>query len=139
MNCPLQTRNLYRNGEKKFNSIFINQLIHFFFSTPLSAHIECSLFSFDAVEKKNLAIPQSRQFGITLNWKQSSIIVQNVLHFTLIYFCSLLCVCFIHFYFHFFAGCNHIVTTKICERSVKYELAFGTGHQMMKPDTQILQ
>ena len=139
MNCPLQARNLYRNGEKKFNSIFINQLIHFFFSTPLSAHIECSLFSFDAVEKKILAIPQSRQFGITLNWKQSSIIVQNVLHFTLIYFCSLLCVCFIHFYFHFFAGCNHIVTTKICERSVKYELAFGTGHQMMKPDTQILQ
>ena len=40
-------------GKKKFNSIFINQLIHFFFSTPLSAHIECSLFSFDAVEKKN--------------------------------------------------------------------------------------
>ena len=37
------------------------------------------------------------------------------------------------------AGCNQIVTTKICERSVKYELAFGTGHQMMKPDTQILQ
>lgn len=93
--------------------------------------------------KKNLAIPQSRQLRITLNWKQSSIIVQNVLHlhpnFTLIYFCSLLCVCFIDFYFYFFAGCNQIVTTKICERSVKYKLAFETGHQMMKPDIQILQ
>lgn len=139
MNCPLQTRNLYRNGEKKFNSIFINQLIHFF--SPHRSLLTLSVLCFHLTrwKKKILAIPQSRQFGITLNWKQSSIIVQNVLHFTLIYFCSLLCVCFIHFYFHFFAGCNHIVTTKICERSVKYELAFGTGHQLMKPDTQILQ
>ena len=47
-----------------------------------------------------------------------------ILHpnFPLIYFCSLLGVCFIDFYFYLF-----IVTTKICERSVKYELEFGTG------------
>ena len=63
MNCPLQTRNLYRNGEKKFNSIFINQLIHFFFSTPLSAHIECALFSFDAVEKKHFGSAAGQAIG----------------------------------------------------------------------------
>lgn len=137
MNCPLQTRNLYRNGEKKFNSIFINQLIHFF--SPHLSLLTLSVLCFLLTRwKKKNGNTAEKAIGDNPEL-EAIIVVQNVLHFTLIYFCSLLCVCFIHFYFHFFAGCNQIVTTKICERSVKYELAFGTGHQMMKPDTQILQ